>query len=253
MTTTHSSTAPPPPPMPGTRSRRSGLRIALALALLLVLGAGALTAAAWLGRDTESGSSAFPTVHTIRFVGDAAQLTLTETDRGDVQVSWEAQTSPWREAQVTAEVDDGVLVVTADCPDLFVTFCSTETDITVPHGTLDELDVQLGAGTLRTSATSAAVVASIDAGDVLLQEHRGSRAVVRVDAGQVEVDSRAVPQDLDVVVDVGGIAITVPQADYDVDTSVDIGIVTTSVREAEDAPNRISAHVDVGDVDIDMR
>lgn len=252
MTTTHSSTTMPPPHPPAP-PRRSGLLIVLALVLLLLLGAGALTAAAWLGRDIESGSSSFPLVHTVRFAGDAAQLTLTEADRTDVEVSWEARTSPWREVEVTTEVDDGVLVVTADCPDLFLTFCSTETDITVPHGTLDELDVRIDAGSLRTSGTSAEVVASIDAGDVSLHEHHGTRAVVRIDAGQVEIDSRAVPRQFDAVVDVGGIDITVPEADYELDTSVDTGTVATSIREADDAPHRISAHVNVGEVDVVMR
>lgn len=251
MTTATTSTTPPPPT---SRSNRSGLWIVLALVALVALGASALGATAWFVRDVDQGSTTVAAADTIRFRGDTAKLTLVEAERDDIEVVWETKASPWREAEVRTEVEDGVLVVTTDCPNVLVVMvCSTDTDITVPTGSLAELDIEIDAGEIRTTGTSAEVVATVDAGDVILEEHDGTRAVLRVDAGQVEVDARAVPQELDVAVDVGGIDITVPEADYDVDTSVDIGTVTTSVREADDASHRIHARVDVGDVDVDMR
>ncbi|MFO7961060.1 MAG: DUF4097 family beta strand repeat-containing protein [Nitriliruptoraceae bacterium] len=252
MTTTITSSPPASTPPP-SRSDRSRLRRALAIAGLLTVGAGALGAAAWLVRDVDHGSTVVAAVDTIRFRGGAAGLTLVEADRDDIEVAWEAMTSPWHEAEVTAEVEDGVLAVTAHCPDVLLTNCSSETDITVPYGAVAKLDVEIAAGTVRATGTSAEVVATVNAGDVLLEEHHGTRAVLCVNAGEVEVDSRAVPRELDVLVNVGGIDITVPEADYDLETSVNIGTVSTSVREADDAVHRIHAWVDVGDVDVRMR
>lgn len=248
------ATTPPPPPPPPPTSNRPGLWIALALVALVALGAATLGATAWFVRDVDQGSTTVAAADTIRFRGDTAKLTLVEADRDDIEVAWQTKTSTWREAEVTTEVEDGVLVVSADCPNVLVVMpCSTDTDITVPTGSLAQLDVEIDAGEVRTTGTSAEVMATVDAGDVLLAQHHGTRAVLRVDAGQVEIDSRAVPRELDVVVDVGGLEIAVPEADYDVDATVDMGIVATAVREADDAPHRIRARVDIGDVDVHMR
>lgn len=202
-TPTPSATTPPPPT---SRPNRSALWIALALVATVALGASSLGATAWIVRDVDQGSTTVAAADTIRLRGDTAKLTLVEADRDDIEVAWETRTSPWREAEVTTEVEDGVLVVTADCPNVLVVMpCSTETDITVPYGSLATLDVEIGAGEVRTTGTSAEVMVTVDAGDVLLDRHQGTHAVLRVDAGQVEIDSRTVPSELDVVVDVGDV------------------------------------------------
>lgn len=254
--TTPIMTPPPPPPPPAAqtkRRRRQWLVVALAVGALVVLTVAALTAVAWLARDVDSRSTSIEPVSAIQFRGDAAGFELVEADRDDVRVDTELTSSPWRDPVVETEIVDGVLVVTSDCPDFLTFSCSTDTVLTVPQGSLDELDIEVDAGAVRIEGSSASVIATSQAGRIELVDHRGTSATLRTQAGRVEVDATVPPAHLDVQVQAGTIDITLPDADYDLDATTDLGIAATSVRQLDGAPHRVIARADVGDVDVHMR
>lgn len=253
MTTPSTPTmTPPSPPPTGPPRRRRWPWVLLAVGGFVALAA-TLTSVAWFGRDVESRGMSIEPVSAIQFRGDAATFELVEAARDDVRVDIELTSSMWRDPSVATEVVDGVLVVTTDCPDAMTFFCSTETVVTVPQGSLSELHVDVDAGAVRLEGTAADVVATTQAGRIELVDHRGTAATLRTQAGRVEVDAAVAPQHLAVHVTTGDIDIDVPAGTYEVDAATNVGTVSTSVREADDAPHRITARTTVGDVDVVMR
>lgn len=246
-------TTPPTPPTPAAPPTRPVLGIVLAALALGVLTLGVVTGAAWLTRETRTESTTAVASDTIRFRGDAGALTLTEADRADVEVVWEATAPSWRDVEVTVEEVAGVLEVRVDCPQGIMSLCSARTEITVPAGSLAALDVEVAAGAVRVVGIAADLTLTTDAGAIVLADHRGDRALLRTDAGRVEVDARTAPTELDVLVGAGDVEISLPDGDYDVDASTDLGSAATSVRQVDGAAHRVIAHTNVGDVDVIMR
>lgn len=239
MTTTR---APQPVRIPSTTPapRRRGRRIALVagagVGLAVAVGAVAVTTGAIaLGvgvagsLQTETASRTVPGVREIVVDSDEGRVALRAATGPDVEVRTTRTWTPGSEPVLGGGLVDGVLTLTADCPQIGLG-CETDRDIAVPAGT---------AVRVRT------VEGGIDA--VGLDTPRFSAATT---AGPVTVGFAAPPEQVDVETVAGPVRVTVPQGGYRVEADTVIGSVRVDGVQDPAAARRITVRTVTGPVEV---
>ncbi|HVV74575.1 MAG TPA: DUF4097 family beta strand repeat-containing protein [Mycobacteriales bacterium] len=185
-------------------------------------------------------------------------------------------TEQWNLAAPTLvhSVHDGLLSVAAPCPkptgivDLGFNDCSVDLAITVPSAVtvraVDSVgDIRVrdlrGAESLHSDVgdivadnlVAPTLSADSDSGTVRLSAVRSRSLSLRSDSGGIHADLAAMPRTLVARSSDGDVDLTLPAGTYAVDTHTDVG--TTHVRGITtnaDAPRKVTAHTDDGDIRI---
>lgn len=210
--------------------------------LAIVAGAGlALIAAAGFIYSISKDVGPFGAHHTrteTRVVTDSVRSLVLETDAGTVEVVRGPrlvlrETTSYRGSgpapHADHQLDGGELKVSSPhC------HCDTSFRVALPAGI--------------------ALSASSDAGEVTAQDLAVPELRLRSDAGDVTAGLVSPPSLIDIQSDAGSVSITVPPGRYAVDTDTDAGDEdVTGIVDDPQAPNRIKAQTDAGDVTISAR
>jgi hypothetical protein len=211
--------------------------------LAIVAGAGlALVAAVGFIYSISKDFGPFGPHHTrteTRVVTDPVRSLVLETDAGSVEVVRGPrlvlrETTSYRGSgdapRPDHDLSDGVLTVESP----HCNSCSSTFRVELPAGV--------------------ALRASSEAGDVSGEDLDVTELRLRSDAGDVSADVVSTPSVIDVQSDAGDVSVTVPPGRYAVDMDTDAGDedVTGIVNDPQ-APNRITAQTDAGDVKISAR
>lgn len=215
-------------------------------------------------------------------ISEVVTRVVAGTDTGDIRIRTGAAGSPvlvsrklqwsFQEPVVKLEpVVDGVLTLVGDCVGTFWQHasCSTDFEITVPAGTV--LDLETGVGDIRADGTSGAVVAESGSGDIAVDAPGAMSVQVKSGVGDVTVTGggegarihgetgsgdltlalRAAPAEVKAETGVGDVKVTVPGGlPYRVTTDSGVGDKSVKIPQDPAAPRQISATTGTGDIEV---
>ena len=117
------------------------------------------------------------------------------------------------------------------------------------EGDFDQLDIEVGAGSMTASGTARTLTAELSAGDAVIDLADIEEAEFRVNAGSV--DSRltgSAPRTVVVHVSAGAVDLTLPAGTYDVRSDVSAGEFDNGLRTEAGARNSVDVSVSAGSV-----
>ncbi|MGY1749953.1 DUF4097 family beta strand repeat-containing protein [Modestobacter sp. SYSU DS0511] len=239
-------------------------------ALLVVLVASGLVAAS-VARSSAAGRESHPGVTSVEVDQDCAgDVTVLPADAGGDAVEV-ARADRWTfgRPRHTAEVVDGRLTVSTDCPDLQL-FWTSASDLTlrVPAGV--EVRVSAGAGAVRARGTTGDLDLSTSAGEVAVSDVTGrlhlsagagrisatgvtaEEVTAESSAGQVTVSAVAPVERLSATSSAGAVTVELPDdgTRYDVRADTSAGAITVDVPQDPDSPRVVEARSSAGSVTV---
>ena len=252
--------------MTGTAARKAWLVVgSVAVAATLVFGT--FQAVSLLASTTEETTSSFEGARHLVVRNDAGRVRLGPSTTSTLTIRREA-TRGLSKPTYRERMDGDRLVLDADCPAGFSSYCDVNLEISVPAGV--DVDARAGGGSmradgvdsglrLRSSGGSITVVGGgptldLDSsgGSVNVEATRAQDVKARSSGGSVRVRSAVVPTRVDVRSSGGGVTVELPDGPtaYRVDATSSGGSSRTQVRTDPASEHRITAHSSGGGVTV---
>ena len=264
---------PAPAPYRTPRSVRRALFAVAAVAGLFLVAGGAISLLDLAARHTTEELHSYAGVQALD-IDDASDVRLTSAPAGsELEVRSHITAGLSSPETDVRRRDDGTLMLSSSCPQLFGGRCEVDYEIAVPAGTVVHVDARAGDVTAEDLTSSAPIELESSAGDITVTDvsapelRLGSSAgdvdaagvraaVVRADssAGDVSLSLRTAPDRVDVESSAGDVDIVVPDETYRVDASASAGDVDDrQVRSDPDSPRLIRVRSSAGDIRIEAR
>jgi DUF971 family protein len=183
---------------------------------------------------------------------DAGDLTLVSGPAGGRVVVDTSRDWAWSQPDASHTVNNGVLTLSGDCPNLGVGTCRVNQRVTVPAG----VDVRVSISSGDISATGlnlAGLDVRTDSGDITARNINARRVRAESNSGNVAASLSGSPDQVIAETSSGNVTLTVPDGAYNVDADTSAGQVHINVEDDPTAEHRLSAHSSAGDVTIDHR
>lgn len=224
--------------------------VAALVSIVLVLLAGVALVGPML-KQTETVERPLPTAIT--------QLDV-ENDVGDVRVRVaEPGESPkvtstveWglREPTSSVDVSGSTATLRGQCPQGFITVCSTDWLVVVPEGTA--IDIEQGVGAVGVEEATGELDIEAGVGDVEVSEARSQEIDIELGVGSVRVESVEPPRGMHVRVGVGDLSVRLPDTvAYDIETDGGAGEVNNALGSTPGADRRIHLETGVGSLTVE--
>jgi putative adhesin len=241
--------------------------VVLIVAAVLLFAFGATKAAGLITQHTDTHTRIFAAAPAIVVHVNRGDVRVVASDRHDVRLQTKEKRSVWGGGRVRVSGDGAVLRLDDRCdePPLIDGPCSTSYVLEVPRDTAVRVAARLG--DLHAEDLGGGVDLSSAVGDVHVE---GARGPVRVSTATGDVDVIGTSPDISARTAVGDIAIVasaprairadsaagdvvvvVPNGTYAVDAQSEGGDDHVGVRVNDNAPRRIHAHSDAGDVNVE--
>jgi hypothetical protein len=182
--------------------------------------------------------------------GDAGSVNL-HTGDGPIQVKETYQYSSGRPRTEHRVEGDTLRLTDTGCGGNQVIFnkCETRYDIQVPAGTV--VEVKLDAGAIRIKDLAGDLTAETDAGRIEGTGLRSGQALVKSDAGAIDLRFATAPTRTEARTDAGRVELHLPAGtSYAVDASTDAGKVDVNVERDPNSPHKVTARSDAGRVTV---
>ncbi|WP_338749718.1 hypothetical protein [Janibacter alittae] len=223
--------------------------VAALVSLVLVVGTGAALAGPML-RQSEATERPLPVALSRVEVGNGT---------GDVRVRVAepgerpavTSTVEWGLRRPTTRIDvsGSTAALHGECPNGFITVCSTDWLVVVPAGTAIDISQGLGGVTVEGPRGELDIEAGV--GDIEITEAQSQQIDVRTGVGSVRIESVEPPQVLQASVGVGDLTARLPgTATYDMDTDVGTGEVSNTLGSTPGADHRAHLEVGVGEMNV---
>lgn len=246
---------------------RTGWLVVGSIAAVATLAFGTVQAVSLLASTTEETTSSFEGARHLVVRNDAGSVRLSPSPTGTITVRRE-ETRGLSKPKYRERMDGDRLVLDADCPPAFSSYCDVVLEIAVPAGV--DVDASGGGGSvraegldadlrLRSSGGSVTVVGggpSLDldssGGSVNVEAGRAATVKARSSGGSVRVRSAIVPATIDARSSGGGVTVELPDdpTAYRVDATSSGGSARTQVRTDPTSDRRITAHSSGGSVTV---
>ena len=186
---------------------------------------------------------------------------VVRTDMGQVAISAGSSHSirireTWNFAKptVTHSLNNGVLRVTANCPDEPTSFnkCSASLAIVVPSAVT--VDAFSNFGDVRTKSLRGSEKLGSDFGDITAAGVSATTIATQTDYGNVLLDLVSAPTNAAGRSSFGDVSVKVPAGTYAVSAKTSYGDVKVSgITRDSDAARRLTAHSSYGDISVTRR
>ena len=238
------------------RPRSSTGRRVLTVAAVVVGGLLVLAGLDRLGQETatttDSLSAADVAAMAVRTT--AGEITVTATDRDDVQVVARTTSGLFSDADADVRVEDGRLVLIGDCDRFGIGDCGVSFDVQVPRTLSVPVEVDATAGEITLRGLDQSVDVRTTAGRVQLLDFSGQSADLATTAGSIEVVASVDVRALDLRTTAGSIEVAIDDSEplrVDVDTTV--GSQSVTVDQSADADRVVTARTTAGEIRITGR
>ena len=143
--------------------------------------------------------------------------------------------------------DDATLVLPQSLEGTDADLSLAAGELIVDEGDFGEVDLDMGAGRTRFSASVDSITADVSAGAAELELDGAREASFTVSAGALQAQlSGQQPRTLELDVSAGTLEVTVPEGDYDVVSDVTAGDFDNRVGSTPDADSTVSVQVSAG-------
>ena len=244
-----------PTPTPVQHCRRRAHRttaVAIgALGVLALAGGGLAIADSALSQHDESSFTAAG-IRELVVDLDAGDVTLVPgASEGRVAVDTSREWA-WSKPAFRHSVEEGVLTLSGDCPNLGFGTCRVDQRVTVPAGV--DVRVSISSGDIQATGLKLAQLDVLtDSGDISARDVDARRVRAETSSGDVEASLAETPERVNAETSSGNVTLTVPNGAYNVDAETSAGQVRVNVDDNPTATRRLSAHSSSGDVTIDHR
>lgn len=185
----------------------------------------------------------------LRVKSESGDISITETDRADVQVvetvSWNGDNKP----ETRHETSGGLLTLDYSCPArIGFTVCSVDYKVEVPRGVT--VMVNAGSGDVTLRELSGELSVETGAGDIQAVGLSSKNGRTKSGSGDVELKYASAPDALEIEVGAGNAVVRLPRDSYAVDAKIPAGDKRIEVVNDPSSPRKVSITTGAGDASV---